>query len=124
MVINPTQTNIGDIFKGINKMITKEDIEKKLEVVYRQMEHCRYDDWIPKVRERVNILFSDNVELYPEAIRQIDGVLINDRAWENIVNGNEDEFIDEFKNYGEFFHFGVELMKDINAYNEERLKNK
>jgi heterodisulfide reductase subunit A-like polyferredoxin len=36
----------------LNKMITKEDIEKKLEIVYRQMEHCKYDDWIPKVRER------------------------------------------------------------------------
>jgi len=32
-------------------MITKEDIEKKLKIVYKQMEHCKYNDWIPKVRE-------------------------------------------------------------------------
>jgi len=39
-----------------------------------------------------------------------------------MVNGREDEFIDQFKNYHEYFHFAVELMEDINEYNEERLK--
>jgi hypothetical protein len=41
-----------------------------------------------------------------------------------MVNEEESKFINEFKNYREYFHFAVELMEDINAYNDERLKNK
>lgn len=105
-----------------NEMVLKEDIEKKLEVVYRQMKHCKYDDWIPKVRERVDILFSSNTGEYSKAIRQIDGLISNIKAWDEMVRAPEDEFIEEFKNFDEYYHFARELVRDINKYNEERLK--
>ena len=74
--------------------------------------------------QRENEFFSDNVELYSEAIRQIKGLIANPRAWDDMVNESEDKFIDKFKNFNEYYHFARELMRDINAYNEERLKNK
>lgn len=105
-------------------MITKEDLEKKLEIVHRQMKHCGYEDYLELLLERERIFFSDNVELYPKAIHDIDGLISNTRAWDDMVCAKEDKFIKEFKNFDEYFHFARELVRDINAYNEERLKNK
>jgi hypothetical protein len=101
-------------------MVTKEDIEKKLEIVHRQMKHCGYDEYyLEPLLEREKWLFSDNVELYPEAIRQMDGLISEPKVWDGV-----NKFIEEFKNFNEYYHFARELMKDINAYNDERLKNK
>ena len=70
----------------------------------------------------MDILFSDDPELYTEAIRQIKGLIANPRAWDNLVDGKEKDFIDEFKNYDEFWDFTLQIIDDMNDYNEERLK--
>lgn len=41
-----------------NTMVTKEDIEKKLEIVHRQMKHCGYDQYyLEPLLERETVFF-------------------------------------------------------------------
>jgi hypothetical protein len=103
-----------------NTMVTKEDIEKKLEIVHRQMKHCGYDQYyLEPLLEREKQFFSDNEELYSKTIHDINGLVSEPKVWDGV-----NKFIEEFKNFNEYYHFVRELMKDINTYNEERLNNK
>lgn len=106
--------------------LTKEIIQKKLETVYRQLEfNSSYHCYIPKLKNRENELFSNDVSLYNEARRQIAGLIHYYRTWDSLDNLRPDEdpsndFVDDFKNLDEFFDFTQTILDDIDEYIKER----
>ena len=111
----------------------KEKLEKKINTVIRQYEFewegMIYDErkehpYIAKLLEIRKELFSTDINLMQKAIKGLKSLLLSYRAWEDGYyytfsdqgDKYQDKFVDDFKNWGEWYEFLESIVADAEEY--------
>lgn len=112
-------------------MTQKENIKNKLKKLIRQYEKMGHNEYGQYVKRDIADFFSEDTELQEKALKSIQSIL-SIRLWDGFgftshnpryLTYYKDEFIDNFNNFGEWYKFLQELVKDVEAYHKERLSS-
>lgn len=108
----------------------KEEIQNKIHTVVRQ--YNMKNGWggtpktvyIPILNEIEAEFFSDDIEVQKKSIDRMKSLLLSFRAWEpldmHLSDSFSEEFVDNYKNFNEWYDFLQGLIKDIEDYQEQR----
>ena len=103
----------------------KEKLEKKIDTVFRQYKLQDTENvYIEVLQEIEQELFSDDLNLKKKAVKGLESLLLSYRAWEDGYSDTfsdqgdkyQDKFVDDFKNWDEWYRFLESIVEDAKRY--------